>query len=149
MRRPALAAVGALTAALGLAGCGDGSLSADQLRSRAGAICTRTANATDRIPVPSSPEEGVRFLRAGIARLGPAHRRLGHLEAPQDLRTGYARAVALGGMELALIEANANAIDHGADAIDTFHRLQAQLTPLTDREDAYWRALEIPACVRR
>lgn len=149
MRRLSIAAVSALAAALALAGCGDGSLSADQLRSRASSICTRTAAATDRIPVPSSPDEGVRFLRDGIARLRPANGRLERLEAPKHLRTSYTRAVALGGLELVAIERQAQAIDGGADAIDAFRRLQGQLAPLTDREDAYWRALGIPDCVRR
>jgi hypothetical protein len=149
MRRLPIAAVSALAAAHALAGCSDGSLSADQLRSRASAICTRAAAATDRIPVPSSPDEGVRFLRAGAARLLAANHRLGRLKAPEDLRAGYKRAVALGALELGLIEGNANAIARGADAIDTFHRLEDQLAPLTDRENAHWRALEVPACVRR
>ena len=147
MRRLLLAA-GTLLA-LVLAGCGDGSLSAGDLRARAGLICSHAAAATDRIPVPNSADEGVRFLRAGAVRLEPAHRRLARLKAPQDLRARYRRATALGGLELGLIEGNANAIDHGAEAIDTFHRLQSQLGPLTERENAYWRGLQIPACVRR
>ena len=41
------------------------------------------------------------------------------------------------------------AIARGEDAIDTFRRLDAALEPLLRQENAYWRGLEIPACVRR
>jgi len=36
----------------------------------------------------------------------------------------------------------------GASAVGTFRALQAALDPLTSEENAYWRGLGIPACVR-
>lgn len=134
---------------LALAGCGDDSLTAEQLREQATAICTRTAAATDRIAVPSRADEGGAFLREGVARLRPAVARLRALKAPEELRRAYDRAVQLGGQEVALIARHERAIAGGDDVIDTFRRLQADLQPLIDQEDAYWRALQIPACVRR
>ncbi len=144
-----LVAVLPLLLALGLAACGDDSLSADELRVRATAICARTAGATDRVPVPARPSEGGAFLSEGLAQLRPAVRRLTALKAPEDLRERYDRAVELAAEEIALIARHERAIAAGDDVIDTFRRLDDALAPLTAREDAYWRGLEIPACVRR
>ncbi|HMJ01354.1 MAG TPA: hypothetical protein VK506_00345 [Conexibacter sp.] len=138
-----------LLLAIALGACGDDSLSAEQLRARATAICTRTAAATDRIAVPARPSEGGAFLAEGIAQLRVAARRLAALKAPEDLRERYDRAVELAGEEVALIARHERAIASGDDVIDTFRRLDDELEPLTVQEDAYWRALEIPRCVRR
>jgi hypothetical protein len=138
-----------LLLAVALAACGDGSLGAAELRTQAATICSRTAASTDRIPVPSEPSQGARFLRAGLAQLGPANARLRALKAPSKLRDNYTKVVALGRDETALIAHRARAIDGGADAIIAFRALQRQLAPLTREENAYWRALQIPACVSR
>lgn len=137
----------ALVAAL-LAGCGDASLSASQLRTQAAAICTRAAVATDRIALPSAPDQGDAFLRDGLAQLRPAAARLGKLKAPAELRRRYDRAVQLAGQEIRLIARHEREIARGEDAVGTFRALQAALDPLTTEENAYWRGLEIPACVR-
>lgn len=148
-RRRALPFALPLLLALALGGCGDDSLSAAELRARATAICARTAAATDRIAVPSTPAQGGQFLDEGIARLRPALARLRDLKAPEALRRDYERAVELAAQELALILRHERAIAAGDDVIDTFRRLDGQLEPLTQQEDAYWRALQVPACVRR
>jgi hypothetical protein len=148
-RRALLAVLAFLPLAFALAACGDDRLSAQDLRTRASTICADAANATDRIPVPSEPSQGVRFLRAGLAGMRPAVARLHTLKPPKKLDDSYTKAVALGRLEAALIARNAHAIDDGADVIATFRTLQAQMLPLTREENAFWRALAIPACVRR
>jgi hypothetical protein len=135
--------------ALALAACGDDSLGADELRARATAICARTAAVTDRIAVPTRPSEGGAFLSEGGAQLRAAARRLAALKAPEDLRERYDRAVELAADEAALIARHERLIAAGDDVIDTFRRLDDKLAPLIAQEDAYWRGLKIPACVRR
>jgi hypothetical protein len=146
-RHAAPLAIAVLLAAL--AGCGDDSLTAVQLHDQATAICAGTAAATDRIVVPSEPSQGGRFLRQGLARLRPTVARLRALEAPGQLRERYDRAVRLAGAEVALIARHERAIASGDDVIDTFRRLDAALEPLIRQENAYWRGLDVPACVRR
>lgn len=148
-RSPVLVAALVLLLALAVAGCGDGSLSAEELRLRATAICARAAAATDRIAVPARPSEGEAFLSEGLAHLRPAVRRLAALRAPEELRERYDRAVKLAGQEVALITRHRREIADGEDVIDTFRRLDGELAPLLAQEDAYWRGLDIPACVRR
>lgn len=145
-RRAAPLAAIALLLALG--GCGDASLSASQLRTQAAAICTRANAATDRIALPSTPGESDGFLRDGLAQLRPAAARLGALKAPADLRRRYDRAVQLARQEISLIARHERAIARGEDAVGTFRALQAALDPLVSEENAYWRGLGIPACVR-
>ena len=143
------AALAALLPAVVLAACGGNGLTAGQLDARATAICVRTAQATDRIPVPSTPAQGDRFLKQGLARLRPAVAELHGLAPPDRLRPRYARAVHLAGQEVALIARHERAIGRGQDVADTYRALQRALTPLLRDENAYWRGLGIPACVRR
>lgn len=145
-RSPAAAALLVLTLALGA--CGD-TLSEDELRTQATAICARATAATDRIAVPARPSEGGTFLAEGVAQLRAAVRRLQALKAPDELRERYDRAVELAAEEVALIARHERAIAEGDDVIATFRRLDAELEPLIRQEDAYWRGLQIPACVRR
>ena len=144
-----LALIAAAALSVPLAGCGDDSLTAEQLRVQASDICARTAAATDRVAVPSTPDQGGRFLRQGLAHLRPAVARLRALKAPEDLRERYDRAVQLGGQEAALIDRHERAIARGDDVIGSFRRLDATLEPLVEQENAYWRGLGIPACARR
>lgn len=147
-RSPAAAALLVLTLGLGLGACGD-ALSEEELRTQATAICARAAAATDRIAVPTRPSDGAAFLAEGVAELRTAVRRLQALKAPGELRERYDRAVELAAEEVALIARHERAIADGDDVIATFRRLDAELEPLIRQEDAYWRGLGIPACVRR
>lgn len=135
--------------ALAIAPVACGGLGEDELRKQAAEICTRTAAATDRIALPSRPSEGRAFLAEGVAHLRRAIRALDALEPPGELRERYERAVELARSEAALIARHERAIARGEDVIDTFRRLDAELEPLTRQEDAYWRGLGIPECVRR
>ena len=149
LRRSPSAFVPLLLLLLALGGCGSDSLSADQLRSQASTICTRTAAATDRIAVPSTADQGAAFLLQGVGRMRPALAQLRRLKPPGSMSKEYASAVALGDREVALIARNAQAIAKGDDPIDTFRQLDSELAPLANQENAYWHALLIPACVRR
>jgi hypothetical protein len=144
---PALAIAAALL--LNLTACGDERLTTAELQARATAICAQAAAATDRIAVPNTPAQGERFLREGLAQLRPAVAQLGGLQAPERLRARDARALRLARREVALIAAHARAIAHGDDVIDTYRRLDAALEPLVREENAAWRGLGVPACVRR
>ena len=64
--RRALLAAGVLAVAPG--GCGAG-LGANELRTRASAICAQTAAATDRIPVPSTLDQGARNAQDAVSMI--------------------------------------------------------------------------------
>lgn len=148
--RIALAVAAALLVlVLVVRGCGEDSLSAEELRSQAGAICARANAVTDRVAVPNAQSGGERFLREGLAQLRPATARLAALKPPEELRDRYERAVAQTRAENELLAATARSIAGGADVIDSFAALQTRLGPVVDAGNALWRTLDIPACVRR
>jgi hypothetical protein len=132
-----------------VAGCGDGSLSAGDLRTQASAVCLRSSDAAAAVALPASEDGGAAFLAGGVARMRPALAALGKLKAPRDLRDGYEQALHVRGQEITLIDRSQHAISRGADAVTTFRALQTQLTPLERLEDATWRALQVPACAPR
>ncbi len=151
--RGAAIAIGAVAALLAIVllvrGCGDDSLSPEQLRSQAGEICARANAVTDRVAVPNAPAGGERFLAEGLVQLRAANERLATLKAPEELRDRYERAVALGADETALIARAVAQIRGGEETIDVFSALQRGLAPVIASENAAWRALDVPDCVRR
>lgn len=150
-RRAPLLAVLAVISSGALAACGGGqsTLSAAQLRTSATAICTSTSTAMDRVPLPNAPGGGGQFLRRGLLRLQPGLDELKALKPPPELRAGYARALELETQELDMIAAHERSIRGGDDVIATFRRLQTAIAPILQQEDAAWRDLELPACVKR
>jgi hypothetical protein len=136
-------------AAAAIAGCGATSLTAKDLRAQASRICTSAAARTDRIQSPPTPDQGDRFLRAGLAAMRPATHALQRLKPPSELRESYGQAVALNAKALALVARRERAVARGEDAPAAFRELQAALDPIVRIEDSTWRALQIPACVSR
>jgi hypothetical protein len=145
----AAAVVAILLIVLLVRGCGDDTLSAEQLRAQAGAICAATTRATDRIAVPNEPAGGARFLGEAVAELRPALVRLRALKPPQELSADYDRALRLAAREVALIWRHQQLIERGEDTIATFRALQRALGPVVVVENETWRALDVEACVRR
>lgn len=144
-----VAAVGALAAALALAGCGHASLSLIQLRSRAGPTCARANRHLNDIGTPTSQAGAGAFLGRGIRVMAPELAELRRLQPPKDVADVYASALgALSGELAALRQARAQ-LRHGADTIDTFRALQARLAPLEEQGADAWQALEVPACASR
>jgi hypothetical protein len=145
----AIAVVVLLLIVLIARGCGDDALSAQELRSQAGAICVRATEATDRISVPNAPAGGGRFLREARLQLELAQRRLKALKAPDELRADYEQAVGLAAREVALIWRHEQQIERGGEVIPAFRSLQQQIGPVIVRENELWRTLDVSACVRR
>lgn len=151
--RALLAAIAAVVVVLLLAlivrSCGEDTLSADELRTQAAAICVRTTEATDRIAVPNEPAGGGRFLREARLQLATAQRRLRALKAPEELAGDYDRAVQLAAREVGLIWRHEQLIERGEDVIPTFRSLQQELGPVVVEENDLWRRLDVAACLRR
>jgi hypothetical protein len=132
--------------ALGLAGCGSSSLSAQQLRARATLSCNLARRQTGRIPTPALPGEGARFLSRGITALTPELGVLKKLTPPSDLRATYRRALSISAGELRALRSTLAGLRAGNDPVVAIKTLQQQLVPLETRADADWRSLSLPAC---
>jgi hypothetical protein len=137
-----------VSAAVLVAGCGgSGSLSGDQLRSRATALCSSAGRQTDRIPTPSAPGGGESFLKQGIAALTPELKGLRKLRAPSDLAQVYSTGVGAFTQKLNALKTAVRQLDSGASPVTAMTDLQQRLAPIETAEDGAWQALEVPACM--
>jgi hypothetical protein len=135
--------------AVALAGCGSSPLSTKGLQTRASRICRATDARVERIPTPITPGQGATFLRRSLAALTPELLALRRLHPGGDAGPVYARALSARAAELAAIRASIHRIDHGDDPVLTVQRLQREIAPLEQRENAAWSELAIPACGAR
>jgi hypothetical protein len=141
-------AAAALAAAVALAGCGGSSLSDRDLRSDADAICTAANTRTTRLEAPRSPSTATAYLQRGAAQLQHELTALQALGAPSDLASSYRGAVGEFAAALADVRATVARIGRGAGPIGAIRALELQLAPVLTRENASWRALQIPACMQ-
>lgn len=120
-------------AAILIAGCGGGSdtLSAEELRSQADAICAATDEATDAIAAPTSNEEILPFLIATRDAQTGAVDDLKELEPPSELEENWNRAIALQEEQLGAINEAITRIEGGEDA----EAVITDLSPDLERRD--------------
>jgi hypothetical protein len=134
-----------LTAAL-LAGCGSTALTANQLRARAGRICTLATQRTDRITTPALPSQEASFISRGVAALAPEVTDLQRLRAPGDMAGDYRDAVEATSSELTALRSTLKGLKAGNDPVVAIKTLQQQLAPAEFKAGIAWSALELPAC---
>jgi hypothetical protein len=146
VRRAAAAVL--LTACLLLAGCGSGSLSSPQLRTRAGALCRHAKQRTARIPTPAQPSGGAAFLQAGLGALEPELRGLRALRPPRQAASEFAAAVSALRTEVAAIRQTLTGLRGGQDPVIAIKTLQRTLAPQEAAADAAWHRLDIPGCLQ-
>jgi hypothetical protein len=142
-RRWLLSSCAAALAAAALAGCGSGSLTTAQLRSRATKICTVAARRLNRIATPASAHGGTVFLTRGIATMN------GELTALRSLHgTGtFGHAVDGIAAELAALRFTLKGLKADNDPVVTIKTLQQRLARLEAHTNDAWRSLDIGACV--
>ena len=142
-----LACVPMLALALASAGCGgSSSMSARQLRTDAGGVCTVATQRLNAIPTPQVPSDGSSFLRRGIAALKPEISALAALHPTGEMATHLQRAQTATDQELKVLQSTLKGLGAGNDPIVAFKTLQTQLAPLETQAGAAWRALGVPAC---
>ncbi len=132
----------AALAAVAVGGCGSGSLSAAQLRSRATKICAVAARRLNTIATPARPGAGTQFLTRGIAAID------GELTALRSLHgTGtFGNAVDGTAAELAALRFTLKGLKADNDPVVTIKTLQQRLVRLETHTNDAWRSLDIPAC---
>ncbi len=137
----------ALALALAAAGCGSSSsMSARQLRTDTGRVCTVATQRLNGIPTPQVPSQGSSFLRRGIATLKPEISALAVLHPTGEMATHLQRAQAATEQELKVLQSTLKGLTAGNDPIVAFKTLETELAPLEKQAGAAWRALGVPAC---
>jgi hypothetical protein len=141
------ACVPMLALALATAGCGgSSSMSARQLRTDAGRVCTVATQRLNAIPTPQVPSDGSSFLRRGTAALKPEISALAALHPTGEMATHLRQAQMATEQELKVLQSTLKGLRAGNDPIVAFKTLQTQLAPLEKQAGAAWRALGVPAC---
>lgn len=135
-------------AAILIAGCGGGSdtLSAEELRSQADAICAATDEATDAIAAPTSNEEILPFLIATRDAQTGAVADLKELEPPSELEENWNRAITLQEEQLNTINDAITRIEAGEDPEAVITELSPGLEERDTELDSLADALGLTVC---
>jgi cell division septum initiation protein DivIVA len=137
LRRP-LAGIAALGAAALIAGCGggSGSLSADEFREQADAICADADERLETLTEPTAAGEILPFLRAGLPIQAEELGRIEELDPPDELQAAVDEAGELNQQRQELIQEAADRIQAGEDP----QAVIAEVTPEIQRLQAEARA---------
>lgn len=149
LARPLAAGAAALVAAVALAGCGGGgsdSLSADEFRSQADAICADANAKTDALAEPTSAATFLPYLRAGLpiqeAQLG----KLEALKPPSELQGAYSEALDLLKQKQAAVTAAADRIEGGEDTEAVVKDVSDDIDAIDKQADAKAEELGLTVC---
>lgn len=147
-RRPlaAIATAGAIALAAGCGGGGSSSLSADEFRTQADAICTDFNAQSAALADPTSPDQ---YLEALTKQLPIQQAQITELEAlkpPSDLSGTFAEAIALLKQQTAALQTAVTRIKGGEDPTAVISDIGAKTSSLSDQADAKAKALGLTIC---
>jgi hypothetical protein len=146
--RRSLAGLATLGAVAFIAGCGGGSdsLSAEEFRSQADAICADTDRQIDGLTEPTSGAQVLAFLRAGLPIQEAQLEKLRDLEPPEELKADFDEAMGLLEQQTTAIDAAADRIEGGEDAEAVLTEVNDEISGLGDQADAKAEALGLSVC---
>lgn len=148
-RRP-VAGLVALGAIALIAGCGggsdDSSLSADEFRSQADAICADTDRQVDALTEPTSADGVLPFLRQGLPIQQAQLEKLRGLDPPDELQSDFDEALGLLEQQTETITSAADRIEAGEDAEAVIGEIDGEIDSLGDQADAKAKELGLTVC---
>ena len=148
-RRRPLAGLAVLGAAALIAGCGGGgsdSLSADEFREQADAICADGDEATDALTAPTTPEQILPFLQTGLPISDEQRERIAALDPPDELQATFDEAQELNQQRRDLVQQAVDRIEAGEDPEAVLRELDPQLDQLQAEARAKARELGLAVC---
>lgn len=147
-RRRALSGLAAVGAVALIAGCGGGSesLSADEFRSQADAICADAERQLDALDEPTAPDQVLPFLRMGLPVQEAQLEKLRSLDPPDELQPDFDAAIGLLEEQFAAIDGAADRIEGGEDATAVLTEVSPAIESLNDRADARAVSLGLTVC---
>jgi hypothetical protein len=148
VRRRPLAGLAVLGAAALIAGCGGGSdsLSADEFREQADAICAEGDEATDALTAPTTPDQVLPFLRTGLPITDEQRERIAALDPPDELQATFDEAQELNQQRRDLVQQAVDRIEAGEDPEAVLRELDPQLDQLQAEARAKARELGLAVC---
>lgn len=142
----ALVAAGAVAFAAGCGGDSESSLSADELRTQADAICADVDAANDAIAAPTSAEEILPFLQATRDANQDGLDRLRELTPPEELEDLWNQAIGLNETQLELINGAITRIEGGEDGETVLNEVGPQAEANGDQLDSLAQQIGLTVC---
>ena len=149
VRRRPLAGLAVLGAAALIAGCGGGgsdSLSADEFREQADAICAEGDEATDALTTPTTADQVLPFLQTGLPISDEQRDRIAELDPPDDLQATFDEAQDLNQQRRDLLQQAVDRIEAGEDPEAVLRELEPELDRLQEESRAKARELGLTVC---
>lgn len=147
-RRRSLAGLVAVGATVLIAGCGGGSdsLSAEEFRAQADAICADANREIEAIAEPTSAEQFLTYIQAALPIQRAQLDRLAALEPPDDLQAGFDAGVAAIRQQIDAIDGAGARIEGGEDATAVVAEVTPTLESLNEQSDAAAQSLGLTVC---
>lgn len=142
-----LAVVGAIALIAGCGGGSDDSLSADEFRAQADAICADTTRETDALTAPTSADGVLQYLKDGQAASDTGLDKLKELKAPSDLDGDWQKALELHQQRAELINGAITRIENGEDPQTVINAVDDEVSQTNDELDGLAKDLGLKACV--
>ena len=130
------------------AGTAAASLSPQDYRKQANAICAKAEKSLNAIPNPKTVKELPGVVRSGIAVDRSFVKALAALSPPAALRSLHDKAVSLSRQELAGVEELLARIEDGEDPDTVIADLSPRIDPISKAEVATYRRLGLAACAK-
>jgi hypothetical protein len=141
-----LATLGAVALIAGCGGGGSGTLSADEFRQQADAICADANTRIAALTEPSADDQILGFLQAGLPIQQEQLQKLKDLEPPDDLAGTFDEATGLLDQQLAAVASAADRIGGGGDPAAVVAEAQTKIQSLNDQADAKAKELGLTVC---
>jgi hypothetical protein len=148
VRRRPLAGIATLGVVALIAGCGGGSdsLTADEFRTQADAICADFNSRSDALAAPTSPAGIGSFLTQGLAIQNEQLSKLEALNAPSELSGTYDAALALLKKQVGVVTTASTRVTGGEDPAVVITDLTSQVESLRDQARAKAKELGLKVC---
>ena len=147
-RRRPVAGIATLGVAALIAGCGgsSASLSADEFRTQADAICADYNAKSDALTDPSSPAEYLPSLKAIVPLQDAQLAKLKELKPPSELSGTYGEAIALLEKQKGVLGTAVTRLEGGEDPATVLNSIASEAGDLGDEADVKAKDLGLKVC---
>lgn len=148
-RRRPLAGIATLGVVALIAGCGGGgsdTLSADEFRTQADAICADYNTQSDALSTPSSPAEYLPSLKEIVPLQTAQLAKLKELKPPSDLKGTFDEALAILDEQKGVLDSAVTRLEGGEDPETVLNAIATQAGDLGDEADQKAKDLGLKVC---
>jgi hypothetical protein len=125
-----LAVLGVVALVAGCGGGGSDSLSADEFREQADAICADADERLETLTQPTAADQFLPFLQAGLPIQAEELGRIAQLDPPDELQAAFDEAGELNAQRQELIQQAADRIEAGEDPVAVITEVRPELMRL-------------------